>query len=404
LIYGKEGKRKITSDSICDYSVKMPTITPDLGDILIDTDYTLMSLGAFDAFKDRNQKLISPLDILALFALSEAIVLHERILTESMSEETLSFYETMPQLVKAGVLNRINRVTDYKQNVPDEFQKQVWTKLERIARGVDEWIGTDFTLSASIARAKWCNGKNVDHLSWPVFGALPGEVIRRDHIINQGYSHVSDLVKQHVFNLRGAGAPIPLYIPPIPAIILQRCGNRADRFFYETLALREEFAIARRKLWAYQKLISNKNGQTLGELSQIYRDAVSDVIAALDHIAAKRTDSSLLLELWDAVCEVKISSSKSDATLETGLNLGTLLTKGFKWLEVRRIRARARLLFDLYQKTLQIKSYGTLIGNVFKTDTRELIRASKKFENLGKSIDQIISVNRSKAWSSPTLD
>ena len=94
-----------------------------------------MSLGAFDAFKDRNQKLISPLDILALFALSEAIVLHERILTESMSEETLSFYETMPQLVKAGVLNRINRVTDYKQNVPDEFQKQVWTKLERIARG-----------------------------------------------------------------------------------------------------------------------------------------------------------------------------------------------------------------------------------------------------------------------------
>ena len=155
----------------------------------------------------------------------------------------------LESLIELTVSQTINKMCQMS------FKNRSGRSWNESLRGVDEWIGTDFTLSASIARAKWCNGKNVDHLSWPVFGALPGEVIRRDHIINQGYSHVSDLVKQHVFNLRGAGAPIPLYIPPIPAIILQRCGNRADRFFYETLALREEFAIARRKLWAYQKLI-----------------------------------------------------------------------------------------------------------------------------------------------------
>jgi hypothetical protein len=51
----------------------------------------------------------------------------------------------------------------------------------------------------------------------------------------------------------------------------------------------------------YQKLISNEDEQGLGELCQGYRDSVSDISVALDRVSASRTDSSLVLELWETV-------------------------------------------------------------------------------------------------------
>ena len=60
-------------------------------------------------------------------------------------------------------------------------------------------------------------------------------------------------------------------------------------------------------------------------------------------------------------------------------------------------RARARLLFDIYEKALQVRSYGSLIGKVFKTDTTELGKADLAFENIGREIDRISCVDRSQS-------
>lgn len=325
-------------------------------------------------------------------------VLHERLLSEHIDETLVGQSETIAKLVRAGVLGRIPLIMDYKQNTPDGFLEDIWTRLEPLGEEISSWPGAAFTLSASVARAHWADARNVDHLPWPLFGAIPGETVRRRHVVGQGYAHVNQLLRNRVIEVRGAGAPIPMYVPPIPALILDRCGNRADQFFSEALALREEFAAARKKLWAYQRLISNEDDRTLGELCQAYRDAVLDVAAALNRLAARRTDSSLLLELWETVCELTTSSQENRTTIEPGLNLRALLTTGFRWVEIRRVRARARLLFDVYEKALQIRNYGSLIGRVFKTDAAELAKAAHVFENIGANIDSIVAVDRTRPW------
>jgi hypothetical protein len=288
---------------------------------------------------------------------------------------------------------------DYKKNEPDDFQKQAWLRLEPHAEAVAAWPGADFTLSASIARAKWFDRQKADHLPWPLFGSIPGEAVRRQHVVNQGYSHLNQVMRQQVFNLRGAGAPIPLYIPPILAIILERCGMDSSRFFSEALALREEFTASRRKIWTYQNLISNEEGRSLGELSQSYRDSVSDISTALDSVSKNRTDSNLVMELWEAVCDVNVKGNEGKLAVDTSLSLSGLLSKGFRWVEVQRVRARARLLFDVYKKAHQVKAYGSLVTKVFKTDPSELANASVIFERIGAEADQISSTERLLSWT-----
>ena len=334
--------------------MELPSIRPSLGDVIVDTDVVIVALSSFDSFKDGYEQLINPGDLFALFSLAEGIVLHERLLSEHIFASDLKRSETISTLVNSGVLGHMDAILDYGQNKPDDFQRHVWSRLEPHASNIAHWPGADFTLSASIARAKWSDTQMADHLPWPIFGSIPGEAIRRQHVINRGYAHVSNLMEQRVLELRGAGAPIPLYIPPIPTLILERCGTEPGRFFTEALALREEFAAARRKLWAYQNLISNQEDRSLGELCQSYKDSVTDVSTALDSISAKRSDSSLVLELWETVCEAKVNGGEAKSPIETGLNLGALLSKGFRWMEVQRVRARARLLFDIYKKALQV--------------------------------------------------
>jgi hypothetical protein len=69
--------------------VKLPLVAPEVGDVLIDTDLILTSLSSFDSFKNGFEHLLSPADIFALFSLSEAIVLHERLISEFVSEDDL---------------------------------------------------------------------------------------------------------------------------------------------------------------------------------------------------------------------------------------------------------------------------------------------------------------------------
>ena len=73
-------------------------------------------------------------------------------------------------------------------------------------------------------------------------------------------------------------------------------------------------------------------------------------------------------------------------------------------MEVQRVRARARLLFDVYKKAHQVKAYGSLVTKVFKTDPTELMNASLIFEKIGEEADHISSTARSLSWTSDRRD
>lgn len=372
--------------------------SPRQGDIVADTDVVVVALSSFDAFSKTSPELINPLEILALFAFSEAAVLHERILSEHLIPEAVSRSESLPGFISGGLMQRIAPLMDYKTNHPDAFHEAVWARLESKFEPISDWPGADFTLSASMRRATWSDENRIDHMPWPIFGAVPGESVRRRHVIAEGYGHVSNMVRGQVTKLRGAGAPIPIHVPPIAAIVLERCGGKADRFLSETMSLREEFCDARKKLWTYQEVIANADDKTLTELSAAYKDSVEDVKAALSRISPTRTDSSLLMELWDAVAEVKTTSENGESKLAAGISLGALFSKGVRWFEFRRVKARARLLFDIYQKSMQIRNYGTLVCEVFKTDPALLRRAADAFEGIGAEVDRIAMINRASSW------
>jgi hypothetical protein len=370
---------------------------PKPGDIVLDTDVTVSTLIDYDAFKWDYPDLLSVVDVLGLFALAEAIVLNERVLSEHISDDGATRFETVSSLIGSGILHPIDRVTEYRE--PDEFQKAAWASLEPFADQVrGAWPGADFTLSASVRRAEWCDEHNVDHLPWPIFGALPGTLSGgRRSPLQQTYGHLSAVVGTRVETVRGAGSPIPMYIPPIPAVVLERCSGKATRFIPEAIALREEFADSRRKIAKYQSVLS-EGERSLGELSQAYSDSVSDVVRELDRLKLKRTDSKLVLEMWEAVGETKLGEQGMNPDVQISLNLGALLSKGLKWFAVRRVKARARLLFDLYEKTLQIRNYGGLINDVFKVDQSRFSREMLLMGRIGATVDRLVKADRSSGW------
>lgn len=378
----------------------LPTYTqPSMGDIVLDTDLTLMSLDTYEYFKDDYPEYISMVDLLGLFALAEAIVLNERLLSEHIIESDLSRSETIALLVKNEVIHRIPYIPSQEFNHNTQFYKAAWGVLEPLADQISDWSGADFTLEKSIERAKWCNDQNVDHLPWPVFGVLPSVVVNNtQRVITQAYRNMSDNLRSKVHTLQGIGAPIPMYIPPIPAVILERCEGKASKFFIETLRLRDEFAGTRKRLWKYQQVISGKDNLSLGEQFQAYQDSVADVVRELNRLQLKRTDSRLVLEIWDAVGELKVAEQSSYPELQSSLNLGALLSLGIKGFKVLQVKARARQLFDLYNKTLQIRNYGNLLEKVFHVESKKLVNDIDKIEKLGTAIDKLASVNRNRPW------
>ena len=201
--------------------------------------------------------------------------------------------------------------------------------------------------------------------------------------------------------MKGVGFPIPMYIPPIVALILKRCDGNESRFFDEAIVLREEFQGFRKKYLEYQKLISNPSDMPLGELFQNYQDAVSDVSKQLRHLGQKRTDSKLIFEIWDALCEFKVAGELGDPLATASLNLGTLLSKGIKGIEVRRIKARARMLFDLWKKVVQIRNYGELVTRTFKMDSNELFKMTQIAERLAAKCNKLSGVRRRQLWGQP---
>lgn len=377
---------------------------PRIGDVILDTDLVMFALDNWGFHEEHPSRAFSFMDILSFFSLAEAMVLNERLLSEHVGDYMRHFkhLNSVVKLVEKGIICYIQPIRDYKKHVPSEYSKYVWHLIENDAEvlaGLD-WSGADFTLSVSFERAQWAAERGIDHLSWPIFDVLTRISISKpiQSMMRKIYAELNQSLESRVCKLKGVGCPIPMYIPPIVALILERCDGNASRFFDEAIILREEFQGFRKKYLEYQKLIANPTDMSLGELFQTYQDAVSDVSRQLQHISQKRTDSKLVFEIWDALCELKVAGELGNPLTTASLNLGTLLSKGIKGIEVQRIKARARMLFDLWKKVVQIRNYGELMTRTFKMDSNELFKMTQIAERLATKCNRLAGVRRKQLW------
>lgn len=378
---------------------------PAAGDAIIDTDVEVLSLTLLQDRKEHPERGLDYLNILSLFSLAEAIVLNERLLVEQRGEALKSPHPIV-DLVKKGIAVYIQPIQDYKMNVPSEYCKYLWQEIKDDLETLTEiWPGADYTLSASLDRACWAAEKGIDHVSWPMFGILARGAILQpvQSMMRKTYADLKQALESRVCELQGVGCPIPMYIPPVAAWILERCDRNAGRFLDEAIVLRDEFQGFRQKYLEYQRLIANPaaGDMSLAELFEVYRDAVSDVSKQLQHVSQKRTDSKLIFEMWDALCESTGIGGLGNPAVTASLNLGTVLSKGIKGVKIHRIRARARMLFDLWTKVLQIRNYGELVTHTFKIDSNELFKMTERAERLALKCNSLAGVRRDQVWGQP---
>jgi hypothetical protein len=100
----------------------------------------------------------------------------------------------------------------------------------------------------------------------------------------------------------------------------------------------------------------------LGELIQSKRDALSEIETELDRLAQQRTDSRILLELYDSVFKSNLDVSTME--VKDALSLSGAIGLGAKKARSAIVRARATSLFDLWKKTMEIEDYANLIKRV----------------------------------------
>ena len=110
--------------------------------------------------------------------------------------------------------------------------------------------------------------------------------------------------EKEIAQLQAMKYPTYFYIPPIPAVALQKCEGEISNFWFEVEKIRKNFSSCRKKYAEYQKVIANPDDKPLGELIQKRREAVSEVEGELARLFAKRTDSRILMEMWDSTAEV----------------------------------------------------------------------------------------------------
>jgi len=203
------------------------------------------------------------------------------------------------------------------------------------------------------------------------------------------YAKVSANFKSKVAQLQDDRYAAALPIPPIVAILLDRCDGRLESIVRELVALRAEFAPFRARYRAYADTLANPAGMTVGDLIEAKREAFDEVGAALNKVDPQRSDSRLLSEVVGASLKPGEDGSDSFLEVKPSVSLASLVRLGVERYKLWRIKARAQNLFDVYGKALRIKNLHSLIGkrlavNISPQDYRDYRAYAKTVEGLAK--------------------
>ena len=157
------------------------------------------------------------------------------------------------------------------------------------------------------------------------------------------YDTLSEGLRKEIDALKAAGVPIPIYVPPIPAVVLERCRGNPSRYWTELESLRQEFAATRAKYQAFQAWLKSPT-EDLGTIIQKRREMIGEVRQAIDRVTTGRADGRLLFEMWDAVGSIKDGGHNMELSIGGSANVKNILGAVVKWFKIRRVKRRARSL------------------------------------------------------------
>lgn len=221
--------------------------------------------------------------------------------------------------------------------------------------------------AATMARAALVDGLGADFVGDAIEAPLLGlgDAASHRNLAARLYARLANDFQAQVEGLIDDGFGIALPIPPIVALVLERCDGGMASLIAEMRALRDEFAAFRKSYRAYKELLDNPTGMALGEVLNARRELIDEVSGALSLVSGKRTDARILSEIVGAT--VKPSSGGADPGLQIdpSMSLSGLAKLGVKQLALSRIKGRAQILFDVYGKAMKIRNYHSLLGRRF---------------------------------------
>jgi len=203
--------------------------------------------------------------------------------------------------------------------------------------------------------------------------------------LHKAYSQLSATLRGEIAELEKSGRPVEIYIPPIPAIVLDRVSEPGE-LLEAVMELRDELQNVRNAFRDYEMAIADDSlsvGESLGALRRLH-----EVSTELSKKHNER--SSLVINEWRDL--VKLLPGKVTARDIEGLAQGELiklLTRRPAEILANALRNRRVLyLLKLRDLFLNIKHYGTLLSKVYKIDLTD--QDISKWRSASDAVEQYI--------------
>ena len=328
-------------------------------------------------------------DILCFFSLVEAVAIYNKLW---VSPKDLSSFKVFNALVDNGIILSSTLIPDTlsDSDIKQQFKNVASTLRHGEMARLSEVGAVDEAAEPTYARYIFACANRIDPVLDPVLtGYIPLVIHENTRKLTSRLSAtLSSHHREQIEDLVKKGHPIRFYIPPAPAVILDRSGggNHA-KIIDELLSIREEFADFRARYAKYQDVISNTREYSPCEIVDAMHEGFYEVENAIKQLRITRRGSRLISRLVEGLFDTELEGS-SESTISASVALGSVLKAIWEEKKSYTIRSRAQCLFDLWQSAGNVKGYGTLLERHFDLEEQALTHDAELVRYLGFWIDQ----------------
>jgi len=243
-------------------------------------------------------------------------------------------------------------------HLDDTFKKD-WLSLRLLGANSKKGYSLFVSDALNVAQRGWkWNMPFVLNPFWEHFFSAGED---SQHGLESIYKGMAKSLQEEIEKLQKLGSPIPVVIPPIPAVALERSAGKPSQYWKELMEIRDEFAECRKKFADLFERCASLT-EDIGSLIQARREMIDEVQAVVKQVSKGATDGRLLTEFWDAVATVEKGGQPVEFSFSASANIKGIFAGLLKYIKIIRIKRRARALFDLYGKSLKIRNYAKLVS------------------------------------------
>lgn len=327
-------------------------------------------------------------DLLCFFSLTEGLVVYDNLY---ISPRDAPLPDAFEPLCTKGIIKISDLLPDALTDI--KLKERSATMSSLLLHGekarLSEIGSSNQSNESSFARFLFAETNNIDSIIHPILTAYVPllEYYDRRSQVARLYDRVATIFRNEIDELIALRSPMRVYVPPAPALILQRAATQVNKLIDEILVMRDEFAQFRKKYRQHQAVLSAPNNYKLAELLDAKRESFFEVEMALNAISKSRQTSRLMMEIYDAVVGASLSPDDNGMELKVSSPISKLLGLGLKELGIRIVRGRARCLFDLWRNVLEIRGYDSLVTNTFDLEDSALNEDLSLVKSLARWIE-----------------